>query len=420
MSSTTSSTQTGSLQSVPPRSRPIAPGFIDRTARGLFCRKLAGLSGGVLNLSDALGQQVLGAAGAASLSCHVEVHDAGFYRHAILGGSLSVAESYLRGHWDCDDLTAMFRIFCRNMPVTNGIDLGLSRVAQWLARGYHALHANSKQGSRRNIGAHYDLGNDLFQIMLDETLSYSCALFEPPGCSLADASRAKLDRVCRKLDLRPGDHLLEIGTGWGGLAMHAARNFGCHVTTTTISRQQHDLAKERIQQAGLADRITLLLEDYRDLKGQYDKLVSIEMIEAVGHEHFDTYFRQCHNLLRPGGTFVLQGIVMREQRYREYLRSVDFIQRYIFPGGCLPSVGAIVASTGRTPGLFLAHHEELGPHYAQTLRHWRSRFHARLDEVRRLGYSETFVRMWNYYLCYCEAAFEERCIGLVQMQFTKD
>ena len=283
----------------------------------------------------------------------------------------------------------------------------------------HRLNRNTKRGSRKNIAAHYDLGNDFFKLFLDETMMYSSGIYETPESTLFDASTAKIERICQKLRLSPQDHLLEIGTGWGGFALHAARNFGCKVTTTTISREQYELATRRIADAGLSDRVTVVMEDYRDLKGQYDKLVSIEMIEAVGHEFFDTYFQCCSRILKPDGLFVLQGITIADQLYQGYIRRVDFIQRYIFPGGCLPSVTHVCDVLTRSTDLRLTHLEDFAVHYAKTLRDWRARFFNRIDEVKQLGFDDRFIRMWDYYLCYCEGAFLERNCGLVQMVFAK-
>lgn len=398
-------------------SQPARTGFVHRLARRLVLQNLQELQGGSIELVDSTGATTLGQGG--DLQCSLRVHSPAFFRHALFGGSLSVAESYLRGDWDCDDLTALFRIFVRNIETANKFDRGLSLLTRWVNRLYHLWHANSRSGSRRNIHAHYDLGNDFFRLMLDDTMAYSSGIFLTPDSTLKDASVEKMDRICRKLDLQPSDHLLEIGTGWGGLAVHAATRFGCRVTTTTISQQQFDVARQRINEAGLSDCVILLLQDYRDLIGQYDKLVSVEMIEAVGYRYLDTFFRQCSDLLKPEGTFVLQGIVMPDRRYAQYLQSVDFIQRYIFPGGCLPSVSAIVASMARATDLRFVHAEDFGTHYARTLRAWRRRFHDHLDDVAEMGFPDRFIRMWNYYLAYCEAAFDERFTGVVQIQFDK-
>lgn len=392
-------------------------GLVNGLARRVLTDRLRNLRGGQLTLIDDSGESTLGRA--ADLQATLTVRDAHFFRHAVLGGSLSIAESYLRGHWDCDDLTALFRIFLRNLDTTDRLACGLSRAFKLVNRLYHQWHANSRAGSRRNIHAHYDLGNDFFRLWLDETLAYSSGIFLTPTSTLHDASVEKFDRLCRKLDLRSSDHLLEIGTGWGGLAWHAAQKYGCRVTTTTISQQQFDVAKQRIADAGLSDRVMLLLHDYRDLTGQYDKLISVEMIEAVGHRYLDAYFRKCSELLKPNGSFVLQSILMPDRRYGQYLKSVDFIQRYVFPGGCLPSMGAIFESIARATDLRFVHAEDFGTHYAETLRHWRRNFHERLDDVRALGYPERFLRMWGYYFCYCEAAFDERYTGVVQIQFDK-
>lgn len=396
---------------------PARPGLIDRLARRVLAGRLAGIRRGEIRLEDATGTERLGTP--SDLQVSVRVHRARFFREAVLGGTMSVAESYLRGDWDCDDLTAFFRIFVRNLETSDRLDDGLSRLAGVCRRIVHWCRANTRAGSRRNIQAHYDLGNEFYRLWLDESLAYSSGIFCEPGATLRDASLEKFDRVCRKLELCDDDHVLEIGTGWGGFALHAARQYGCRVTTTTISNEQFRLAQDRIREARMTDRVTLLQQDYRDLTGRFDKLVSIEMIEAVGERYFDGYFRKCSELLRPDGSLVLQAIVMPERRYAQYLRSVDFIQHYVFPGGCLPSVAAMLESAGRTTDLRFVHAEDFAPHYAETLRHWRHSFRARLDAVRDLGYPERFIRLWNYYLCYCEALFEERYVGVVQIQFDK-
>jgi cyclopropane-fatty-acyl-phospholipid synthase len=269
------------------------------------------------------------------------VHDPRFYRALACGGSIGAGEAYMNGWWSCDDLTALVRICVLNRELLDGMEKGGARLTAPLQKLFHYLRRNTKAGSRSNIAAHYDLGNDFFSLFLDETLMYSCAFFERADSTLQEASVAKNDRICRKLQLSPADHLLEIGTGWGGFALHAARHYGCRVTTTTISRAQHDLAVQRIAAAGLSDRITVLLQDYRDLQGHYDKLVSIEMIEAVGHAFYETFFRCCSNLLTPQGMMLLQAITIADQYYEQAKRSVDFIQRSIFPGSCIPSISVI-------------------------------------------------------------------------------
>lgn len=392
-------------------------GWTDRWAERLVKRSLESLTDGALTLHTADGTSHFGQSG--DLRTQLYVHRPRFFPRAVLGGRLSIAECYLQGDWDCDDLTALFRIFIRNAPANQRFDRGLARLSDLGHRLYHFWHSNTRAGSRRNIAAHYDLGNDFYKLWLDDTLAYSSGIFGSPESSLREASLEKFDRVCRKLDLREEDDVLEIGTGWGGFALHAAENYRCQITTTTISREQHAIARQRFEQAGLQSQVTLLQQDYRDLTGQFDKLVSIEMIEAVGHRYLDQFFRQCSQLLRPDGTMVLQAIVMPEHGYPEYLKSVDFIQRYVFPGGCLPSVGAMLESAGRTTDLRFVHAEDFAPHYAETLRRWRQSFQEQLPRIRDLGYPETLIRLWNYYLCYCEAAFEERSVGVVQIQFDK-
>lgn len=391
--------------------------LLDRLTRRLVIQKLGHLRRGQLIIRDQIGQQSLG--DSPELTVELQVHNSRFYRHAVLGGTLSVAESYLNGDWDCDQLTDFFRIFIRNTDAANRLDHAFAWLIGWGNRWYHRWHANTRQGSKQNIHAHYDLGNDFFRLWLDETMAYSCGIFPTADASLYDASVEKFDRVCRRLKLNPHDEVLEIGTGWGGFALHAAGQYGCSVTTTTISAAQYEIARDRVQEADLSSRIKLLQSDYRDLNGQYDKLVSIEMIEAVGHQFLDDYFRKCSELLKPDGSLMIQAILMPESRYASYLKSVDFIQRYVFPGGCLPSLGAILESVARTGDLRLVHAEDYAPHYAETLRRWRQTFLERQDEVLELGYPERLLRLWNYYLCYCEAVFEERHISLLQIQFDK-
>lgn len=387
--------------------------------RNLVCRRLDSLDHGRIVLDEGGRRREFGRSGDSDLSVAVEVRDPRFYGQLMFGGSLGAAEAYIRGFWTCDNLVDLIRIFCRNATVSAGLESGPVRLLSPVARLSHWLRRNTTSGSRRNIAAHYDLGNEFFALFLDETMAYSCGIFPRPSSSLFEASVAKFDRIGHKLALAAGDHVLEIGTGWGGFALHAARSFGCQVTTTTISRKQYEYTRRIVADAGLADRVTVLYKDYRALTGTYDKLVSIEMIEAVGHQFFDTYFRACSERIKPDGMMLLQTITIPDQRYDAYRRGVDFIQRYIFPGGCLPSVGAICHSVGRATDMRPAHLEDLTPHYAETLAIWRQRFHANLDRVRALGFSDEFIRTWEYYFCYCEGAFRERAIGDVQMLLAK-
>jgi cyclopropane-fatty-acyl-phospholipid synthase len=396
------------------------PGLFHGLACRLVLRQLEKLQNGSVRLIH--GDQVIDfgqPAGEAELLAEIRVTDPTFYADVAFGGSIGAGEAYMRGAWECDDVVALVRILLRNREVLDGMEKGTARVTLPLQKFFHWVNRNTREGARRNISAHYDLGNDFFSLWLDETMMYSAAMFERPDMSLYEAQTHRLDVICRKLGLGPEDHLVEIGTGWGGLAIHAARNFGCRVTTTTISREQHELASRRIAEAGLQDRVTLLLEDYRDLEGQYDKLVSIEMIEAIGEDQFDIYFTQCQNLLRPGGRMLIQAITIADAQYAEYRRSVDFIQRYIFPGGFLPSLSAMTASIARATNLLVNGVEDLGLSYARTLNTWRQNFFARIEEVRQLGYPDEFIRMWAYYLTYCEGGFLERSISAVHLEAEK-
>jgi len=397
---------------------PLSP--LTRIARRLLIGQLRKMRHGRLRLIDAGVDESFGCVTAdAPFEVTLRVRNPRFYSDVVFAGTVGAGEAYINGYWHCDHLTGLVRLMVINRHLMDDVDSGWSALSAPLLRLAHWLNRNDKSGSRRNIAAHYDLGNAFFQLFLDETMAYSCGIFERPDSTLLEASTAKFDAACSKLALQPGQHLVEIGTGWGGLAIHAARHYGCRVTTTTISREQYELARERIARAGLDGQITVLLEDYRDLRGEYDALVSIEMIEAVGHQYLDTYFRQCSKLLKPTGAMLLQAITIRDQFYDEARRSVDFIKRFIFPGSFIPSVKTISESLARATDLKLFHMEDIGPHYATTLRAWRERFMSRLTEVRALGYPESFVRMWEYYLCYCEGGFEERQLGDVQMLLTK-
>jgi len=388
-------------------------GWLDALARRAVFAKLTQLCEGQVTVIDGGERRVFGQGG--DLTATVQVRDPRFYRAVALGGSLGSGEAYMDGLWEVDDLTALCRIIVRNSASRWEIEKGWARLTGPAHRLFHALRRNSPAGSRRNIAAHYDLGNDFFRLFLDETMMYSCAVFPREDSSLAEASVHKTERICRKLALRPEDHLLEIGTGWGGFAVHAARRYGCRITTATVSQEQHDFARERVRAAGLEERVEVLLEDYRELKGQYDKIVSIEMIEAVGHQYFDTYFRRCCELLEPDGLMLLQAITMSDWAFEDHRRTVDFIKRYIFPGSCIPSVAAIGGSLARVTDMRLVHLEDIGPHYARTLRAWRERFLASIDQIRAMGFAEEFVRMWEFYLCYCEAGFAERYISDAQL-----
>jgi len=396
------------------------PSGLDKLARKIVRGRLRSIAVGQIVVTENGRHQTFGRLTADfPLTARITIDDPRFYSEIAFGGVIGSGEAFMHGYWSCDELTTLVRILLRNRNVLGDMDSGAARITRPLQRLFHRLNRNTRDGSRRNISAHYDLGNEFYSLWLDETMMYSAAVFERPDMSLAEASTAKLDRICRKLRLEPDDHVIEIGSGWGGFAIHAARHYGCRVTTTTISRQQHDYAKAAIAASGLDDRIELLFEDYRDLDGRYDKLVSIEMIEAVGWQFHDTFFAKCSELLKGDGEMLLQAITMTDQYYEDYRNSVDFIRRYIFPGGCLTSLTAMSETLTRVTDMRSVHIEDIGPHYAMTLKRWHDRYSERLDDVRAQGYSEEFIRMWTFYLCYCEGAFRERTIGNVQMHIAK-
>ena len=355
----------------------------------------------------------------ATLRARVHIRDARVFRTGLLHGEVGLGEAYMAGWWEADDLVAVVRIAVRNMAAFDQGGGFLATLGKAANRLLHRRRRNHVEGSRRNIGHHYDLGNDFYQLWLDPTLAYSSAFFEGPNQGLEAAQLAKFELICRKLQLSPEDHLLEIGTGWGGFALYAVKTHGCRITTTTISRQQFEYARDLFAREGVSDRIDLRLEDYRHLDGEFDKAVSIEMFEAVGLDYYDAYFGTVDRLLRPGGRFLLQTITMNERTFPDYIRRSDWIQKHIFPGAELASVSRILASLGRCTTINLHHLEDIGLHYACTLRAWRAAFLAQLDQVRAQGFDETFIRMWDYYLAYCEGAFAERHIGDAQLLLAK-
>ena len=349
----------------------------------------------------------------------LRVLDPALFSAAAFGGSLGIAEAYIDGAWESDDLAGLVETMTANLAAMDSLEGPLVKLIGPLSRAAYWLERNTRAGSRRNIVAHYDLGNDFFALFLDPTMSYSCGVFENGARTLKESQIEKIDRACRKLELQPSDHLLEIGSGWGALAVHAAARYGCRVTTTTISDEQHHLATARVRDAGLADRVTVLKQDYRDLTGRFDKLVSIEMIEAVGAAQLPNFFQVCADRLKPDGAALIQAIVIRDQFFARAARRRDFLKKYIFPGSCLPSVGVMTRAVAARTDLRTWHTEDLAPHYAETLRLWRDAFMSRLDDVHGLGFDERFIRMWEYYLAYCEGAFRARHVGVVQTLLTK-
>ena len=348
------------------------------------------------------------------LEATIHVHSPRFWR-ALLRGSSGLARSYAAGEWDCADLVSLVRIGAREMPRLDRLRRPFVPVRNALSR----VPLNSRSGARKHVAAHYDLGNDLFELFLDPTMTYSCAVFDHDGAGLAEAQERKLDLVCRKLDLGPDDHVLEIGTGWGSFALHAASRYGCRVTTTTISAEQHARAEQRVVAAGLEDRVEVLADDYRDLSGRYDKLVSIEMIEAVGWQYFNEFFRCCSDLLRPGGSMLLQAIVVDDDAYEAEKASRTFIRELVFPSGCLPSIAAIDECVQRATDMRAVELEDITVHYPETLSRWRERFVAAADRAAALGYDRAFRRLWELYFAYCEGGFRERRIRVVQLELSK-
>ncbi|MEL4169427.1 cyclopropane-fatty-acyl-phospholipid synthase [Pseudomonas sp. NFACC09-4] len=395
------------------KSAGLAP-LLGGLARTAVLAQLGKLRHGHLRLLSHGQQWNFGDADSA-LQAEVEVLDDTAWSMIAGNGSIGAGEAYIHGYWRSPDLARVTRLFVANLDVLDALEGGLARFGRPALRLLHRLNRNSKRGSRRNILAHYDLGNALFERLLDPTMMYSAAQFEHPGQPLEQAQLNKLERICQKLELHPGDHLLEIGCGWGSLAIHAATRHGCRVTTTTLSEAQYAHTLQRVQALGLEARVTVLREDYRDLEGTFDKLVSIEMIEAVGHRYLPVYFRQCAALLKPDGLMLLQAITIRDQRYAQARRSVDFIQRYIFPGGALPSLSVMLDTASRHTPLNLVHLEDFGLDYARTLEHWRDNLRHARAQLTTLGYDDTFQRLWEFYLCYCQGGFEERAIGVAQL-----
>ena len=386
--------------------------------RDALLKKMRGIQTGCAIIEDRNSRYVLGDLHS-ELKTPIRVHNRQFYPLLVLRGSLGAAESYIRGYWSTDDLVTVFRILLRNLDTLTGLEKGMARLMRPVQKIHYAMKSNTLKGSKKNILAHYDLSNDFYKLFLDESMTYSAGIFTTPDTTLEEAQYEKLDRLCRKLNLQPHDQVLEIGTGWGSLALHAATHYGCHVTTTTISDAQYTLAKERIEAAGLTDKITLLKQDYRQLEGQYDKLVSIEMIEAVGHKYIPTYFQHCSRLLKPDGIMALQGITLADQHFDTYLNTIDFIKKYVFPGACLISQQHVLQVLKDKTDLRVVHLEDIALDYAKTLKIWRERFFENIEAVKNLGFSEAFIRLWEFYLTYCEGGFREQYIGDIQLVLAK-
>ena len=389
----------------------------DRWAKAIFLRFMGHLDQGRLTVRD--GEEVLSFGSDRQLSAHVTVLDQRFYSKVILGGSIGAGEAYIDRLWDTSDLVAVVRVIARNMAMLDRLEKRFG----WLFQPYqlllHRRNRNSKSGARRNIISHYDLGNDLYGAFLDSRMMYSSAIYPDSTSDLEQAAVNKLAIICRKLDLKPDDEVIEIGSGWGGFAIYAAANYGCRVTTTTISEAQYLEAKRRIEEAGLNDKITLLMKDYRDLDSTFDKLVSIEMIEAVGHEYLPEYFAKCSSLLKQNGRMLIQAITINDQNYDKYIKEVDFIQRHVFPGGCLVANKVMFDLIDRKTDMVVRGLEDYGIDYARTINDWRVAFNRSLDSHELTGYDDRFRRLWNFYLAYCEGGFRERSISVVHLVATK-
>ena len=398
----------------------IKPRLLDGLAKKALLNKLSKIQDGEIELIDDSTHYLFGKlSDRCPLRVIITVKDSRFYGDISFGGTIGAGEAYMFDYWTCSDLTNLVQIFIMNRNVMDSMEGGLASITKPIQKSLHWLNRNTQTGSRRNIAAHYDLGNDLFKTMLDETMMYSSAIFPNLDTNLHSAQLHRLDLICKKLDLQASDHLLEIGTGWGGLSIYAAKHYGCKVTTTTISQEQYELACERIVDEGLENKITVLLKDYRDLNGQFDKLVSIEMIEAIGHQYYETYFNKCSQLLKPNGLMVLQAITIADQLYKNAKDSVDFIKRYIFPGSCIPSITAMQNAMTNASDFRLYHLTDIGPHYATTLKKWRENLLNYNNGNKKLNYSDEFLRMWEFYLCYCEGGFIERAISDVHMVLVK-
>ena len=398
-------------------------GAVDRLCEYLVFRSLAPMTRGALTMRLPGGSRRMLGNGQDGPVAEMHLRSRNFFRRCVVGGDIGFGESYQAGEWDSPDLTAVIGWFCANAesaPTFSGTRNRdpFTNIGKLADRLLHRLRRNSLAGSRANIRAHYDLGNAFYSLWLDPTMTYSAALFESPDQSLAAAQSAKYERLCRELRLKSSDHVLEIGSGWGGFAEHAVKHHGCRITTVTISEEQHKFARERFQREGIADRAEVKLQDYRLLTGKFDRIVSIEMLEAVGDEFLETYFGKVQSLMGRDGIFAAQFITCPDSRYHELRRGADWIQKHIFPGSLLLSMNRVGQAVQRTGSMSLHTLHDLGLDYSRTLAQWRERFNAQLDTVRQQGFDEHFIRSWNYYLAYCEAAFAWRNISVVQATWT--
>jgi cyclopropane-fatty-acyl-phospholipid synthase len=391
--------------------------LLHRLARSIVFNQLRKIKVGHIAILEGTKRVSFGQKG--KLNVTLVVHDPRFYGALAFGGSIGVSEAFMQKFWSVSDLTKLIRIMAINQDAMDQLEGLFNIFLKPLLKCLHYLNQNSIKGSRNNISKHYDLGNDFFSLFLDATMMYSSAVFKNPHDSLYKGSIHKLETICQGLELTPQDHVIEIGSGWGGFAIYAAQQFGCKVTTTTISKEQYKYVQQKIKDLKLSHKITILFSDYRHLKGQYDKLVSIEMLEAVGYQYYDTYFKVCSDLLKPDGLALIQAITITDQRYEKAKRSVDFIQRYIFPGSCIPSITALQSSMTQSSDLKIYSIQDIGEHYARTLALWRKAFFENLKEVKALGFDDVFIRMWHFYLSYCEGGFKEKVISDIHLKLIK-
>lgn len=385
---------------------------------------LANMNLGTLNVTMPDGSGIVIGNGEGEITANVKINDRYFFKRCVLYGDVGFGEAYVEGEWETDNITNVIKWFLLNVEKAPGVSgSSVQSAIVNILKAFNTVRqlrrANSMNGSRKNISEHYDLNNDFFALFLDSSMTYSSAYFRENHFDLEQAQHEKYDRLCQQLNLRPTDHVLEIGSGWGGNAIHIASKYGCKVTTVTISEEQHKLALQRVAEKNLTEKVNVVVQDYRKVSGQFDKIVSIEMLEAVGAEYLEPYFKKCHQLLKKDGILGLQVITCPDSRFEQIKNGVDWIQKHIFPGSLLPSVGAINEAINKTGNLTLVDLKDMGLHYARTLSEWHSRFNSNLDAVKKLGFDDTFIRKWNYYLCYCEAAFAMRNINVMQMIYTR-
>lgn len=401
---------------------------ITNTRRGFYekvvLNMLSRMEMGSLSITMPSGENITLGNGTGNISASIRINNDSFFKRCVLYGDIGFGEAYMDGEWETDNITSVISWFLLNVdnaPTASGskVQSASLNLLKFWNKLSHLKRANNMSGSRKNISEHYDLNNDFFALFLDPSMTYSSAYFREEGMDLQKAQQEKYNRLCRQLNLRESDHVLEIGSGWGGNAIHIAKNYGCKVTTITISEEQYKLAKERIEKEQLADKVNVMLQDYRLLEGKFDKIVSIEMLEAVGAEFYDTFFSKCNDLLKKDGILAFQVITCPDARFESLRTGVDWIQKHIFPGSLLPSVAAVNRAINNVSDLTMVDLKDIGLHYAKTLNIWKEQFNANVNEVKKLGFDERFIRKWNYYLCYCEAAFEMRNINVMQMVYVR-